>query len=214
MSTQNDIDRLNKEDGLVPVRLPSGGSFFVHDRELGYFNDRRDRYLKDNHFVNVSDFQDLDRLIIAEMLTQRWGMWISSKRDYWGDPVDENQYQKALKEHSAEIRQLKKALGLDKETRDKVKGEDSVDAYIRSLRQRAKEFGVMRNQQAAKAIELINDVKARAILWSNCDEQEKIQQGCTSDQVIQWILDDVIPEFDEIDTKFKQGTQTYWVRDQ
>lgn len=214
MSSQAEIDKLNKEDGLVPVRLPSGGSHFVHERELAYFNDRRDRYLQDNKFSNVSDLVDVDRLLVAELLVQRWGTWISQQRDFYGEPIDVNQYQKALKEHSSEIRQLKKALGLDKETRDKVRGEDSVDAYIKSLRQRAKEFGVMRDKQSAKAIELFQDLKAQIGLYNNCDEQERIQQGCTAEQVMQFILEELVPKFDAVDQEFRKGTQRMWIRKQ
>jgi hypothetical protein len=213
MSQQDDVDRLNRDDNLSPVTLPSGGLFYVHDREVGYWNDRRERYLKDNHFTNISDFQDLDRLLIAELLVQRWGVWVSQKRDYWGDPVDENSLQKAIKEHSGEIRMVKKALGLDKETRDKVRGEDSVDAYLKGLRQRAREFGYLRNEQAAKAIELWQQLSSLVQLYENCDEGERIQQHCTEADLLGWITTKR-DEFEEIDRKFRETSQKMWIRRQ
>lgn len=211
---QDQIDRLNTEDGLAPVRLPSGGLHYVHEREVGYFDERRDRYLRDNHFINVSDFQDLDRLIVAELLVQRWGTFVSQKRDYWGEAVDENNLQKAIKDHSGEIRQLKKSLGLDKETRDKVKGEDSVDAYIKALRQRAAEFGVMRDMQSAKAIELWQHLVGVITLYNNCDEDERLEQHCTAPEIIKWIDEVARPEFDVIDAHFRHEKQRMWIRKQ
>lgn len=209
-----DIDALNKEDNLSLVVTPSGTKFYVHDSEVQYFNDRVKKYQNDNHFTNISDLQDLDRLIISELMVWRWGMWVSQKRDYWGEAIDENAWQKAIKEHSAEIRMLKKALGVDKETRDKQRGEGSFEEFLKQLRSRAGEFGVMRNEQAAKAIELFQQLKALIVLYDNCDEEERRQQHVTLNDLLDWIRNTAMPEFDEIDEKFRSGSQKYWIEKQ
>lgn len=214
MADPIDVDRMNKDDNLSPVMLPSGSMFYVHDKEVQYFNDRVKKYQSDNHFTNISDLQDLDRLIISELLVWRWGMWVSQKRDYWGDPVDENAWQKAIKEHSAELRMLKKSLGLDKETRDKERGEGSFENYLQGLRTRAKEFGYMRNEQASKAIELFQQLKALIVLHNNCDEDEQREQHCTWDDVVEWLEQIAIPEFDIIDEEFRKTKQKYWIQKQ
>lgn len=200
-------------EGMVPVVLPSGATFLVHQQEQQYFKQRASKYLSDNDFHNVSDYMDVDRLLIAELLCHRWGLWISTQRDYWGEPVDENSLQKSLKEHSAEIRQLKKALGLDRETREKIRGEDSVDNYLAQIRQRALHFGYMRNEQAAKAIELFMDLDALITLHKNCDEKEKIELGVQVDDVMRWIEDEAIPRFRKVDEEFRKGQKT-WIREQ
>ncbi len=199
-------------EGMVPVDLPSGTVFYVHDLEEEYFKQRATKYLSDNDFQNVSDFQDVDRLLILELLCMRWGMWVSMQRDYWGEAVDENSLQKSLKEHSAEIRQLKKSLGLDRETREKIRGEDSVENYLARLRQRAMHFGYMRNKQAAKSIELFMDLDALITLHDNCDEKERIEQSVGTEDVLRWIRDEAIPRFREIDKDFRQEQQT-WIRE-
>jgi hypothetical protein len=208
-----DFDILNKSDGLCPVMLPSGGLFYVHEREVAFFNDRCKKYQSDNHFTNVSDLMDLDRLLIAELLIWRWGNWVSQKRDHWGDPIDENAYQKMIREHSGEVRMGKKALGLDKETRDKIRGEDSVDAYIKGLRRRAKEFGYMRNAQAAKAIELWQELASIIILYNNCDKEEREQQHCTPEEIMTWIADIGVPSFNAIDEEFRRTSQKTWINE-
>lgn len=210
----DDFDDLNKQDNLAPVRLPSGGLHYVHEREVAYFNERRDRYQTDNHFTNISDLQDLDRLLVEELLVQRWQTWISQRRDYWGDDVPENDLMKATKDHSNEIRQLKKSLGVDKETREKQKGEGSLEAYLNALRLRAKEFGYMRDEQAAKAIELWQRLNGTLTLFENCDEDERIQQHCTPEEVLLWIISELRPEFEEIDKKFRDEKQRMWIRNQ
>lgn len=204
---------LNDQEGMVPVQLPSGGLFKVHETEFQYFKSRSDKYLSDNDFHNVSDFQDVDRLLILELLCHRWGLWISTQRDYWGDVVDENTLQKSLKDHSTEVRQLKKSLGLDRETREKVRGQDSVENFIAQLGVRAKHFGIMRDKQSAKSIEILMELRSLITLHDNCDERERIEQHCTIDQVMQWLRDEAFPAFDKIDADFRKE-QKMWIRSQ
>jgi hypothetical protein len=199
-------------EGMVPVELPSGAIFHVHDLEAEYFKKRAEKYLSDNDFQNMSDFQDVDRLLILELLCMRWGMWVSMQRDYWGEGVDENALQKSLKEHSSEIRQLKKSLGLDRESREKVRGENSVDTYLARLRERALHFGYMRNKQSAASIELFMDLDALITLHDNCDERERIELGVQTEDVLRWIRDTAIPRFRAIDEEFRKE-QTTWIRE-
>lgn len=206
------IDPEANDEGMCPVTLPSGAIFHVHDKEFTYFTERAKRYLKDNSFPNVSDLQDMDRLLVAELLCHRWGVWLSTQRDYWGDPIDENAIARALNNLSAEIRQLKKNMGIDRDTREKQRGEDSVENYLAQLRVRAKHFGVMREQQLDRALELFNDLKAKMQLMRNTDHKEQIEQKVTPEQVLTWIWEEVIPRYDEIDAHFRENEQRYWIR--
>jgi hypothetical protein len=205
----NDDEEL---EGMVRVALPSGAKFQVHDSEFQYFTERSSKYLSDNDFQNISDYQDVDRLLILELLSYRNGIWISQLRDYWGDPIDDDKLQKTLSTHSAEIRQLKKSLGLDRETREKVRGEDSVENYLARLRQRAKHFGYKRNKESAMAIELWKELEAFVTLYKNCDERERIEQQCTLDHLFEWLDETAFPRFNEIDEKFREE-QTTWIRE-
>lgn len=200
------------EDGMVGVRLPSGAVFPVHQEEVEYLVDRARRYLEENHFSNISDFQDVDRMLFTEVMCFRWGVWISRQKDYWGDAVDVDQLQASLKAHSMELRQLKKGLGIDKVQRDKAKGEDSVPAYINNLLSRAKEFGVHREMQTAKALELFNQLKALVTLHLNADEVERAELHMQVEDILDWLVNIAFPEYDALDLHFRTNQQRYWVR--
>jgi hypothetical protein len=199
---------------MVLVALPSGATFPVHSEEVNYFVERADLYLKQNHFPNISDLQDVDRMLILELMVYRWGTWLSRQRDWWDEPIDPNETQKALKEYSTELRQLKKLLGIDKGARDKQRGEDSVSAYISNLLIRAKEFGVMRERQLDAALELFMDLRKLVTLHDNCDEQERRENHVTQDDVFDWIRTIAIPEFLAVDEYFRSHQQKTWVRSQ
>lgn len=202
------------DDELRPVMLPSGGLFQVYDREVGYFQERVKKYLNDNHFTNVSDLATLDQVLMGEMLVWRWMNWVTQQKDYWGDPVDEAGMAKTIKDMSNELRQLKSALGIDKITRDRQRGEESVSAYIANLKIRAKEFGVNRERMSSKAIELFQQLKAEITLYDNCTEDERKELGKTLPEILDWIRNQAIPEFDAIDAHFRENQQKYWIREQ
>lgn len=199
-------------EGMMTVTLPSGAAFQVHDKEYQYFKDRAAKYLTDNDFQNISDFQDIDRLLILELLCYRNGIWISQLRDYWGDQIDDDKLQKTMSAQSAEVRQLKKALGLDRETRERVRGEDSPENYLARLRQRGKHFGYKRNAEAAMAIELWKELESIITLYQNCDVKEQVEQECTLDHVLRWLTETAFPKFNDIDATFRQD-QKMWIRE-
>lgn len=200
------------EEG-IPVTMPSGAVFVVVTQsEQQYLEKLVVRYLEDNHFVNVSDLQDVDRMLIMEVLCFRWGLWISRGRDYFDEPVDENRLSRSLNDYSSELRQLKKILGIDKATRDRTKGDDSVPVFIENLLRRAGEFVVMRNKQCDKVLELSNELQALVTLHDNCDEIERREMHVTIDDIFDWIRTVYMPEFQAIDEEFRRTQQKYWVR--
>lgn len=194
------------------VALPSGATFPVHEEEVEYFTERAGLYLSQNHFPNISDLQDVDRMLILELMVYRWGTWLSRQRDWWGEAIDPNETQKSLKEYSTELRQLKKLLGIDKAARDKQKGDDSVAAYIQNLLLRAKEFGLMRERQLDKALELFQQMRALLTLHDNCNEAERREMHVTVEDVLEWLREVALPEFQDVDDYFRQNSQRMWIR--
>lgn len=230
MAAKRAIEDEGHEDEMRPVTLPSGALFHVHHSEQGYFIERVSKYLEDNHFTNVSDLQDLDRVMIGEVLIWRWGQWIMRGKNYWEEAVDETQLQKSIKEVSGELRQVKSSLSLDKVSRDRQRGEDSVSAYLAQLRTRAKQFGFKRNEEFNVSLQIFHDLKALITLHDNCTEDElrerKVLNIVDGEEVfvplsypaiIKWLRDVKFPEFEEIDRKFRQDgpeAQKLWIQSQ
>jgi hypothetical protein len=200
--------------GGIPVALPSGATYFViTDEEQRYLTERIQRYLSDNHFVNVSDVQDIDKMIVFELLIHRWTLWISRGRDYFDEDISVKQYAEMVKEYSTEVRQLKKALGVDKSTRDRTRGDDSIASLWENLRRRAAEFGYKRNEEYVQAITSFQRLKAMVTFHDKCDDVERKENACEIADVME-VLRDEIRKFDEIDERFKFEKQTLWVRSQ
>ena len=194
----------------IKVTAPSGAIYdVIHECERDYWDSIVKRYLSDYKFTNINDLQDLDRIVSTEMLLYRYQSWLQLEKDWWGQEIDIGETNKYYKEKSMELRLIKKALGIEKVAREKDQG-DSTAAYIESLRRRAHEFGVMRNEQAVKAITLWQELIALMTFHDKCTPEERKEQHIEIEDLVEWIRQ-TIPEFLEIDEEFRKTSQKYWV---
>lgn len=195
------------------VQTPSGSDLHLQTQEeADWYELRRDRYQADNHFPNISDLMDLDRLLMMEVMLYRWGLWLAQGFDYIFSRVDEGQLKSNIKEYSVETRLLKASLGIDKATRDKEKGESLAD-YVGNLLARAKEFGYHRNEQYEIAVTNFYKLRSMVMTYDRCDEEERNQLDLSHESIFAWIRDELIANWDETSAQFRKN-QSMWVRDQ
>lgn len=197
---------------LYTVQAPSGYDYHLQTQEeADWYEDRRDRYQTDNMFPNVSDLQDLDRLLTLEVLVYRWSLWMAQGFDYVYSLVDAGQLKNNIKEYSVEIRLLKQSLGIDKSTRDKEKGE-SLSDYTANLLHRAKEFGYHRDQQYELAVTKMYEMRSMVMTYDRCDDEERALLDLSAEQIVEWIRDRVVKDWDDVADAFRKN-QSMWIRD-
>lgn len=200
--------------GAYEVTLPSGSKAHVMtEEERSYAEERTHRYTTEYAFSSISDLQDVDRVIMMELADWRYNRWQTHGIDYNGELVDSEEIQKAILDISKEVRQCKKMLGIDKAARDRQKGE-SVSEYLDSLRFRARQFGVMREEQLTKALTLFNELQALIAYNENCTQEEARENGVTIPDILKWLNEVAFPEFREIDEYFQKNQQSTWIRKQ
>jgi hypothetical protein len=196
---------------LFTVISPAGSELHLQTQEeADWYESRRDRYQKDNMFPNISDLQDLDRLLMLEVLSYRWGLWMAQGFDYLVARVDESGLKNNIKEYSVEIRLLKQSLGIDKSTRDKDKGE-SLSDYTEKLLERAKMFGYHRNDQYALAVTKMYELRSMVTTYDRCDDEERAILDLSMESIFQWIRDNAIKDWDQTSAAFRKN-QAIWIR--
>lgn len=218
MTIQNPFDQLDAAESnpygltLFPVDTPSGGSINLQtQQEADYYMGRCDQYVAQNKFTNISDVQDLDRLLVLETMVFRWSFWISQGFDYMFARVDENMLKTNIRDYSIELRLLKTALGIDKVTRDREKGESITD-YVETLKRRAGEFGIHRNKQYETAVTMIYHLRTLVTTFDRCDDQEREELDLTPEAILDWIRTNMIPKWDAIDASFRKS-QKIWIHE-
>lgn len=195
---------------LFQVTTPTGSEFYLQtEGEAAWYNRQRDQYLDHNRFTNISDLEDLSRLLTLETMVYRWSTWLTQGFDYLAGLINQSDLQKNIKEYSTEIRQVKTSLGIDRVTRERDKGE-SVGDYIATLLDRAKEFGVSRDAQYAKAVTYIWELISMVQTHDRCDEAERRELDLTTDSIVDWFRTTVIPDWDAMDEAFRKN-QKIWI---
>jgi hypothetical protein len=197
---------------LYSVQTPTGSELRLQtEGEATWYERQRDTYLDHNRFTNVSDLEDLTRLLTLEIMVQRWQTWLTQGFDYVAGRVNENDLRTSIKEYSMEIRQVKASLGIDRAQREKDKGE-TVGDYIAMLMQRAKEFGVGRDKQYAKSVTYLWQLISMVRTHDRCDDQERRELDLTEKSIVDWVRDTVMPEWDELNESFRKN-QKIWISD-
>ena len=113
--------------------------------------------------------------------------------------------------NSTEIRLLKQSLGLDKVTREKDKGESIAD-YLENLRRRARHFGVHRDNQYQHAVTLMSRLRTMVATFDRCDEEEREELDLSEDVILEFIRNEVIKPWDQIDEDFREN-QKMWIKE-
>jgi hypothetical protein len=197
----------------LPVQTP--GAQIIHvlgAEEQGYYNSQSAKYQQEFAFTNVSDLADLDQLLFLETQMYRFSRWLGTGKDYDGIDVDINATRRALKETADLVGKVKSGLGMTKSQRDKET--ESVSSYIVTLKQRAKEFGVHREKQLGRSLELINELFSIVGSFDRADQIEREKLGYPDEQaILDWIRTYMRPKYDEVDAYFRQHQQRNWLKD-
>lgn len=200
--------------GRYSVKLCSGKTLPVlTEEERDWFNQSRDTYVEQTHFTEHTDLMDLDRLLALELMIYRWTYWLASGVDYNENVVEEETIQRNIKLYSDQIIKIKESMGLTKKARDdRAKGDNFAD-YLNDLKLRAKEFGIHRERQLDKALELLNELFAVVGSFERSDKEEREKMGFPDEaSIVGWIVDVAKPEYEEIDQYFRKNSQRYWVK--
>lgn len=199
----------------LEVELCSGESLTVQTAvEQRWFRETKDKYLAQNKFTDITDLQDLDRLLGLELMNFRWNQYLASGYDYQRNLVDEELIRKSIKEQSDAITKLKQSLGLDKKSRDAALNDGNFHSWFSDVKRRAKLFGIHRENQLNVALSLMNELAGIVGAFDRSDEEERRKLGFeTEADIVAWIRESMIPDFKAVDEYFLEHEQKLWRRD-
>ncbi len=199
------------DDSLV-VNGSSGTEYIVLiPEEAVWFRSALDKYQEQYSFDNIADLQDLDRLLAMELLSYRYSAWMIRETDYEGNQYDDKVVRKDKIDIDKNIISVKAHLGIGRKNRVESEQESTAD-YISNLLQRAGEFGVHRDAQNAKILNLFMDLKTLIGLHDRSDDEERTHNRVHQEDIIEWIRKVAIPEFAELDDHFRVN-QRIWQKE-
>lgn len=199
---------------MITVVGASGVEYEVlNDLEKDFWNKALGKYVEEFKFENVADLQDLDRVLVGELLCHRYGSWLIREADYDGRSIEElvDKLTKQKLDQERETRILKEKMGLNRAKRQDSESQ-AVHEYLATLMRRAKEFGVHRDEQIAKAITLLHEVFTQVGAYYRSDEEERAHLGVTPLEIMEWINGPAREEYDAIDAAFRKN-QKLWIKE-
>lgn len=201
----------------LSVTLVSGEEMTVLSlAEARWFCSSRDTYLEQTKFTETTDLRDLDRLLTMELQVFRMSQYLAAGHDYNNfDIEDDALLRRNIREYSEQINKTKSSMSLTKSARDEASNSGDLSLYISNLKARAKIFGIHRQKQLTRALVLMNELSAVVGSYDRADKEERQKLGFESEaEIVEWIREQLLPEFKELDEYFRANDQRYWIREQ
>jgi hypothetical protein len=204
----------------LEVELPGGGTIHLQtEDEVERWRGLSERYRKDYRLNKVNDLTMLDTLLIHQITLYRAQRAMSGMEpEFETDPVTDiqlptgryvkteiksaslRQYQDTINSASKEIREIEKAMGIDKKSRDQ-QGNETVPEYIARLKAVGHEYGIHIANRVKAYEEFAMNMRWRVRLEEQGDAEDKAQHECTPDGIVAWARRE-LEKLEEIDRRF------------
>lgn len=197
------------------VELPGGGKLQLQSpEEVELWETSRDRYLSDFR-IN----QQSDRLLVGAVLTQHLALFRAQQRlngmeaqlDNNGIPTGRYRKVKASVQDMAaaqniiikaasEIRELEKALGIDKKTRDQG-GQYDVATYVSNLKAASRSYGAHVSRRYKAYEEFVMELRVQLRMLQNLDDEDLVAMNISPEKVCDWARGQ-LAHLEELDQKY------------
>lgn len=199
---------------LIDVATPTGGQIQVQGlAEEQRYNEGLAAYTTNVAYTERSDLEDLERILFMELMVYRWGRWMMAGREYDGTLItNEGELRRWVQDYTDRITKIKESLKLDRKGRENDQSASFQQRWER-LAQHAKDFGVMREAQLGRALEIMQGLFSVVGAFDRSDEEERNKLGFPNEAAIIQYIRESRPEFDGIDAHFRQSQQRFWIRE-
>lgn len=178
------------------VDLPAGGQLDLESaEEVSLWNEHATRYIDDFGLIKQNDL-----MLLGAILTHALTMFRAQQM--LSDPKKMAEAQNRIIKASEQIRELEKALGIDKKTRE-AGGQHTVGSYVGTLKRAAHAHGI-RISKRTKAYEgFVMELRWRVRLLRNGDEEDRRHHGVSEKEIINWV-ETKLAELEEADKTWAQ----------
>lgn len=197
------------------VQLPAGGELELQSlEEVELWETSRDKYIADFHLTQQNDLMLVGAILSQQLLAFRAQQRINGmvpELDDQGKPTgkyrrgevkpgDMSAAQSTLIKAATEIRELEKALGVDKKTRESG-GAHTVANYVETLKMATRAYGIHISKRVTEYEKVMMEARWKLRLLRNGDPEDRNYHGLTEQSFIKW-LEGELARIEEIDRQF------------
>lgn len=174
----------------LKVEFPAGGTLdLVSDEEVELFERSAKRYREDYALTKMNDL-----VLVGAILTQMIVMHRAQKRlsEMALKPPEDQKVgdlsstQAIVTKCAEEIRDLEKALGIDKKTRDSG-GQHTVANYLTALKRAAHQYGVHIAERVKAYEAVMMEARWKLRLLENGDDEDKAYHDISEKSICDWL---------------------------
>jgi hypothetical protein len=155
----------NEQD--LTVELPGGGVLTLETaQEVELWNTSAARYLEDYAITKQNDKTLLGSVLIQQLIMYRAQIAIAKPGAKKGN------FQKQVTDASTEIRDIEKALGIDKKARE-AGGQHTIASYLTILKRAAHAKGIKISERVKAYEEFAMEMRWRIRLLRNGDSEDR-----------------------------------------
>jgi hypothetical protein len=206
------------------VELPAGGVLHLQTPdEVQKWQDSLTKYREEYVLSKQNDLVALGQLLQQEVIIFRCQTAVNGMEpelDQGGVPTgsykrveldgsDLAAYQRTLVAAQGEMRNIEKALGIDK-TKREAGGTHTVESYVRSLKRAAHQRGVHITQRTLEYEKMVNELRVRLRLLYQGDKEDRAYQNVSPKSVLDWLKEEC-DRLTEVDKKFANEKAKLWV---
>lgn len=208
----------------LEIELPSGGRLQLQsEEEVELWKQTFKRYQ-----LAYSLQKPNDLILLGSILTQQLILFRAQQRlngmeavlDASGIPTgkvrrielkasETTSLQKQIRDASGEIRDLEKALGIDKKTRE-AGGQHTVASYVEELKRAAHQYGIHVSKRVKLYEKFVMELRWRLRLLENGDAEDRAYHGISEDKIIAWCREQ-LESLEDADKKFASDKGRLWV---
>lgn len=206
------------------VELPGGGRLHLQTNdEVDLWETSRGKYINSYGLAEQNDL-----LLLGAVLSQQLAMYRAQQRmngmeaefDTSGLPTgrykktanlkasDISAAQNIITKAATEIRELEKALGIDKKTREQG-GQETVRGYVMTLKSAARAYGLHVSDRLKLYEKVMMEARWKLRLLRNGDAEDRQVHAITKDNILDW-LEKELANVEEFDKQFgRDYAKTY-----
>lgn len=205
-----------QQPSLFEVNLPAGGKLVLHTQdEVDMWEQAAEKYTKEYRLTKPNDLVLLGAILTHNLALYRAQQQINGMEpefDPQGLPTgryvkiqsqkgaERTSAQKITIEASKEIRELEKALGIDKKTRESG-GAHNVADYIEKLKLAAHNYGVHISKRMKKYEAVMMEARWKIRLLRNGDPEDRKEHNLSDASIVDW-LEQELKVIEEMDRQF------------
>jgi hypothetical protein len=211
-------------NSALDVELPAGGVLHLETiEEVEVWETLADKYTSEHHLSKTNDLVNLGVILTHNLALFRAQQLLNGMEPEYDannqptgtykkvqmKPADRAATQQVIIKASTEIRELEKALGIDKKTREQG-GSQTVPDYLTHLKKLGHSMGVHISKRLTEYERVMMRVRTEIRILDNADVEDRAHHNITPESIIKGLRDDLV-RLEEVDKQFAKNKQAVFL---